>query len=210
MLFPAYIMMTEYGRLQWSGEHIDPKVRSAIIAFGTKLFQEDFADTEGELQGLFDRFQQRHFELMPPYLNDTATHRGIAEHPLIPHEMANIAQDELDREDFGKALEHGNHTYYYGELAHQDGLSPFALILSFVFHKNFTRAIVERFKDQDPTLRNSGEETLRKIKEFEAIKDLHSAVELSRALIHMTALQGILGEDARKAVDPLAIVAIPE
>lgn len=112
--------------------------------------------------------------------------------------------------DFGMALEHGNHSYYYGELAYQDGLSPFALILSAVFHSNFARAIVERFKDQDPALRNSGEETLRKIKEFQDMKDLHSAVELSRVLIHAAALKGTLGEEARKAVDPLAIIAIPD
>lgn len=183
------------------------KVRILIMILASGVFpHEDFGD---DIEKIIQRFRERSQELMPPGSEDLNSFRDMIATGggLIATIPEQVASDALYNGDYHKALEVGNHVYFFGELAYQDQLNILIFLNSVSFHREFANRLREKFGDQDLYLKVTGPIAFRVMEEARETKNFHRELQIARGTIHSVALNGTLGRDAKRAVDPLAIVS---
>lgn len=183
------------------------RVQALISALAEEVFPDEYFG--GDIERIVQRFRERSQELMPPESVDLTTHRKIASHGagVMITVIENVASDALYERDYHKALEVGNHLYFYGELAYQDNLQSLAYIQAVGFHSEFAHKVLKEFGDRDSYLQRSGEIAFKELEVARVSKDHHRELEIARGIVHSVALNGTLGDKAKRAVDPLAIVS---
>lgn len=162
-------------------------------------------------QGLSDAtaaLRAQHERVLPPAPTRARLQQVVARRdPLIrmAEQMAAIA---LNTDDYGAALTAANHLHTYGEIDYKDSLGGEIFELSLMIHRALAEIIRDRFSACDPYLRMVGGQMFAKIEQLRAEGDAPRELELLRGVIHMTALNGTLGEEAKQNFDPFAVVKI--
>lgn len=150
----------------------------------------------------------QHERVMPPAPTRARLKQVVAQRePVIgiTEQMAAIA---IDADDYEAALAAANYLHAFGDIDYKDSLGGQAFELSLRTHRALSERIRDRFSALDPFLRIAGGKMFREIEQLRQQNDSPRELELLRGLIHMIALNGTLGEEAKQKFDPFAVVQI--
>lgn len=162
-------------------------------------------------QGLRDAtaaLRSQHEKVMPPTRTRVQLLHIVAQRDPIIRTTEQMAAIALDADDYETALSTANHLHAYGEIEYKDSLGGEAFDLSLKTHRALAERIRDRFSASDSYLMFAGTKMFTEIEQNRQKGNFPRELELLRGFIHMTALNGTLGEKARQQFDPFAIVQI--
>lgn len=162
-------------------------------------------------QGLRDAtaaLRSQHEKVMPPIHTRVQLLQIVAQRDPIIKATEQMAAVALDSDDYGAALSTANHLHAYGEIDYKDSLGGEAFDSSLKAHRAIAEKIRDRFSASDSYLMFAGTKMFTEIEQNRQNGNFVRELELLRGFIHMTALNGTLGEKAKQQFDPFAIVQI--
>lgn len=193
-----------------SQEHqFSPREREiAFLGIAHKFTGINFPYNAQGLRAATAALRSQHEKIMPPTHTRVQLLQIVAQQDPIIRTTEQMAAIALEEDDYEAALSTANHLHAYGEINCKDSLGGEAFDLSLRTHRALAEKIRDRFSASDSYLRFAGTKMFAEIEENRQKDNFVRELELLRGLIHMTAINGTLGEKAKQQFDPFAIVQI--
>lgn len=180
--------------------------RVALIYVMSHLLGRDFPYDQSGLQQAGEEAWARSCSLMPPYDREQLTihikegRKGKAIGYLLER-----AEDAISQENYGEMLKISNLIFAYGQLDYMSKLGGKMIKVSLRLHQR----ILHKFLHETSDLRSFYfAQSLEINREKNPTKKMVRRIGLTRTVIHLTAFNGHLGEEAKQFVDPFAIVPL--
>jgi len=183
-----------------------PGAQFAILGMAQMYFGREFSNTDAGFEAAIKALDEQHVRVQPPVPDKLRITEVVRdEHPVIDiaEQMADMG---IALEDYELALTAANHLYAFGDVDYQDFLGGRAFNAALQVHRRFYDLVNERFSDVDPYLRGAGQIMSADIADMQAQGKLYEELRLRRAVIHMLAFNGTLGDAARALFDPFAVI----
>lgn len=159
-----------------------------------------------ELQRAKDILNQQHRKVMPKFTRDKMF--VLARNDSLINAFLQTFNNALSKNNFPDALGSLNSLYAFGNIVYMDSLSGKGFAASLEAHRTFADRILHDFIDNSqlwaPYKKSMLNEVAVHRKQGGPAKELGKL----RQIIHLTALEGTLGEAAKQQFDPFAVVAI--
>ena len=121
-------------------------------------------------------------------------------------------RDELgiDVSNYYNALTNANNLFNCAQKDIQESLNYFMFNFALKNHRKLFNNIYVNFKMTDPLLTKSGIKILNELEMVVNSNDQVNELHILRGVIHRIALNGTLGDEAKKCFDPFALVILLE
>ena len=181
--------------------------RFSFISMASMLTGEIYGLNNSGLQEATTALRTQHAKISLQMAPETLRRTVETKDPVIKA-TEESAVKSIKEGDFEAALESANYLNEYAEIDYKDSLGGEALQLSLETHRLFAATVLARYSDVDPFLKRGFPGMVSDITYAAATKNFAKELELIRGMIHMTALNGTLGEGAKQKFDPFAIGTI--
>ncbi len=180
----------------------------AIIGMARMFVGHEFPNNRLGFAAAMALLREQHDRTLPPAPTRTRLQQVVAQEDLVITVTEQFAALALDQDDWETALMGANHLYAYGDTDLKDALGGRTFALSLQHHRALAERIQARFTATDRYLSGIGVPMAAEIEELRARGDTQRELELVRGLIHIVALNGTLGEEAKRQFDPFAVFNI--
>lgn len=180
----------------------------ALLGMAQMLTGVDYPNNPVGVGAAEAMLKAQHAIVMPPVRSRATLLHLVAQRDPIIQMSEHKATLSLEADDYETALQAANHLHAYGDIDYKDSLGGEVFDLSLRTHRTFAEKIRGRFSANDPYLRFAGRQIFMEIEELRRLGNQPQELILLRGIVHTVALNGTLGEKAKRQFDPYALVEI--
>lgn len=180
----------------------------AVIGVARMLTKIEFPNNRLGYATAIALLKEQHDRTQPPTATRLQLQQLVAQEDLVIQMTEQFSAIALDDEDWQFALMGANHLHAYGDIDLKDSLGGRAFALSLQHHRALAERIRAKFTTTDRFLSGVGAPMIAEIEALRTKGDTQRELELVRGLIHTVALNGTLGEEAKRQFDPFAVFNI--
>lgn len=159
-----------------------------------------------ELQRAKDVLTAQHRKVMPKFTKDKMY--ILSQNESLINAFSQTFHHAILKNNLAIALGSLNSLYAFGNMDYNDSLGGKAFYATLEAHRTFADIILNDYIDDNQILSPLKKRMLAEIAHYREQNEPLKEVNKLRQIIHVTILDGTLGEDAKRQFDPFAIVAI--
>lgn len=182
--------------------------KTLFITVTNMALERNIPNDESGFTEAISLAQLRHQELMPPY--NLMAMEGFVIHGEPIENAERDGKNALKGGNFEQALYYGNWLFAYGQVDLTYNLGSQAFQKALNYHQVLAFEINRQFGATDSFLKEHGPSMFEDVSRLLELGDEQEAFKILRAIVHVVAANGTLGEDARKRADVLALVSYGE
>jgi hypothetical protein len=159
-----------------------------------------------EIQRAKDILTAQHRKVMPKFTRDKM--HMLAQNESLINMISQTFHNAFLKDDLATSLRYLNNLHAFGNFDYLDSLGGKAFTASLEAHRTFAKRISDDFIDKSQLLSPYKESMLDEVAVYREQNEPSKELGKLRQLIHITALEGSLGEKAKQQFDPFAVIAI--
>lgn len=178
----------------------------AYIGMAQQFTGQNYPNNESGLEQARAALEVQHQSTLPPIIDKMQAYELIKEGAVIDmtEQMAALA---IRDGDYDAALLTTNHLFFYGDIDFQDSMGGRAFNHSLNLHRALAEKIQIEFGARDQFLRFLQRSVFSDAEQLRRQGSYDRELQILRGFVHMVALDGTLGSEARKRFDPHAVAA---
>lgn len=181
--------------------------KDVLFGIASKFTGKHYQRNRWGEEEAFIVLQNQHKEVMPE-ITGLQLFRDILRKPQTVRLIGQMAVSALDQDNYPQALYSANYACKYAETDYMDCLGGGAIEIALKVHRIFAEKIREAFFYNDPFLKRHEGNMLVEINDLRRQENHMGELVILREMVHSVALNGTLGEEAKRFFDPFALLDV--